>query len=324
MGITSSSPSALPTHTSTHSTSALSVPHRSFSVSPFEYSSFISVTKTSSKSYSYGPSPTRTGEYCTWDFEEDTSSCSSWTLTVDIPTPFTVPTPTGGYETPEASLSFPFYSCTDFLCIDSVVSEYGYSLCLSTPTPFGVPTETWSWPEDTSTYAWPTTTSTCDLLLDCQGTGFPPWESVTDTWSWPEDSSTYAWPTITSTCDPEPDCEGTGYPNTETWPTDEWPTPSWDTELWPTETSSDCDTPIIFTVPESLPTTSTTNTKHSYSYRSGSTRRTRTSTTSDCDFWDDDCTPVATAKHTTWDWDPDPRSDHTTISHPLQTAEAKK
>ncbi|KAI0458277.1 hypothetical protein F5B21DRAFT_519469 [Xylaria acuta] len=296
MGNLSSTPSALPTHTSAHSTSVLSEPHRSFSVSPFGYSTFVSITKESSKSSSHGPSPTRTGEYCTWDWERHTSSCSSWTLTVDIPTPFTVPTPPGGYETSEVSLSFPYYTCTDFLCIDSVVSKYGYSLCLPTPTtPFGLPTETWPWPEEPSTNASPTITPTCDPILDwknCPGPTYGPSDSLTDT-----------------------------------WPTDEWPTPSWDTDLWPTETSSDCDTHTIPTTPEGPPTASTTITKHSYSYRSGSTRRTSTSTTSDCDFWDDDCIPVPTAKHTTWEWDPDPWSDHTvstTISFPRQTAEAKE
>ncbi|KAI1757519.1 hypothetical protein F4782DRAFT_478892 [Xylaria castorea] len=295
MGNIPSTPGALPTHTSSHTTSALSEPHRSFTVSPFAYSTFVSVTKASSKSSSYGPSPTRTGEYCTWDWEEGTSSCSSWTLTVDIPTPFTVPLPTGGYETSEVSLSFPYYTCTDFLCIDSVVSKYGYSLCLPTPTtPFGLPTETYPWPEESSTLVWPTITPTCDPVLD--------WEYCPGPTSEPSDSLT------------------------DTWPTDEWPTTSWDTDLWPTETSSDCDTPIVFTIPEGPPTASTV-TKHSYSYRSGSTRRTTTSTTSDCDFWVDDCTPVATAKHTTWEWDPDPWSDHTvstTVSFPRQTAEVKE
>ncbi|KAI1738253.1 hypothetical protein F4680DRAFT_467472 [Xylaria scruposa] len=296
MGNIPSTPSALPTHTPAHSTSTLSEPHRSFSVSPFAYSTFVSVTKTSSKGSPYGPSSTRTGEYCTWDWGRDTSSCSSWTFTVDTPTPFTVPIPTGGYETSEISDYFPYYTCTDFLCIDSVVSKYGYSLCLPTSTtPFELPTETWPWPEETSTYAWPTITATCDPELDwqyCQGSG----------------------------------SELSGSP-TDTWPTDEWPTSSGDTYAWPTETSSDCDTPIVFTIPEGPPTASATVTKHSYSYHSGSTRRTTTSATSDCDFWDDDCTPAATAKYTTWEWGSDPWSGHTvstTVSFPRQTAEAKE
>ncbi|KAI8954676.1 hypothetical protein F4801DRAFT_532606 [Xylaria longipes] len=292
MGNISSTPGALPTHTSAHSASTLSEPHRSFSVSPFEYNTFVSITKASSKSPSHGPSPTSTGKHCTWDFEADTSSCSSWTSTVDTLTPFTVPTPTGGYETGETSLPFPYFTCTDFLCIDSVVSKYGYSLCF--PTPATLPTETWPWPNEPSTDGWPTITPTCDPVLDwefCPGPTSEPLESLTDT-----------------------------------WPTDEWPTASWDTDLWPTETSSDCDTSVIFTIPEGPPTASATITKHSYSYRSGSTRRASTSSTSDCDFWDDDCSPVASVKGTTW-WDPDPWSDHTvstTISSPRHTAEAKE
>ncbi|KAI0554874.1 hypothetical protein F4679DRAFT_240600 [Xylaria curta] len=295
MGNIPSTQSALPTHTPAHSTSTLSEPHRSLPVSPFAYSTFVSVTKASSKGSPYGPSSTRTGEYCTWDWGRDTSSCSSWTFTVDIPTPFTVPVPTGRYETSDISDYFPYYTCTDFLCIDSVVSKYGYSLCLPTSTtPFGLPTETWPWPEETSTYAWPTITPTCDPELD--------WEYC-----------------------PDPTSESSGS-LTDTWPTDEWPTSSWETYLWPTETSSDCD-PIVFTIPEGPPTASATMSKHSYSYHSGSTRRTTTSTTSDCDFWDDDCTPVATAKHTTWEWGSDPWSGHTvstTVSFPRQTAEAKE
>ncbi|KAI0437845.1 hypothetical protein F4803DRAFT_570360 [Xylaria telfairii] len=291
MGNIYSTPSALPTPTSAHSTSAIE-PHRSFSVSPFGYSTFVSVTRASSISSSYRPSPTRTGEYCTWDWEADTVSCSSWSFTVDIPTPFTVPIPTGGYETSEASWAFPYYTCTAFLCIDSVVSKYGYSICLPTPTtPFGIPTETWPWPEESTTYWVSAITPTCDPVFGCQGSVTIVSDSLTDAWA-----------------------------------TDEWPTTSWDTHLWPTETS-DCDTPATFTIPDGPPTASTMTTKHSYSYRSGSTRRTTStaSTVSDCDLWDDDC--VATAKHTTWDWDPDPWSDHTvstTISSPRRTAEAKE
>ncbi|KAI0860917.1 hypothetical protein F4860DRAFT_181448 [Xylaria cubensis] len=281
MGNLPSTPSALPTHTSAHSTSALREPHHSFSVSPFAYSTFVSITKASSKSSSYGPSSTRTGEYCTWDWGRDTSSCSSWTFTVH-PTPFTVPIPTGGYETTsDVSEYFPYYTCTDFLCIDSVVSEYGFSLCLPTSTtPFGLPTETWPWPDETSTDVWLTSTPTCDPELD--------WEYCPGPTSEPSSSLTYG---------------------------------------WPTETSSDCDTPIVFTIPEGPSTTSATVTKHSYSYHGGSTRRTTTSTTSDCDFWDDDCTPVATGKQTTWEWGSDPWSGHTvstTVSFPRQTAEAKE
>ncbi|TGJ80887.1 hypothetical protein E0Z10_g7889 [Xylaria hypoxylon] len=312
MGNNSSVPSALPTptHTSTHSSHTFSSPHRSISVSPLKPSTFVSITKASSKSSSHGPSLTRTDEYCTWDWEKETSSCSLLTFTADVPNPFTIPTPTGGYETSEASFSFPHYTCTDLICIDSVASDYGYSLCLATsPTDFWPPAETWSWSEASTTDEWETITPTCDPVFD--------WENCPGPTPKYSDSLSEVWPTLT-----------------------------WD---WPTETSSDCDTTessvksstsaencefdvdcwtsVHYTIQKSRHTPSATITKHSYSYRSTSTKRTSTSTTSDCDFWDEDCTPAPTGEPTTWEWNPDPWTGHTVstkVPSPRQSAEAKK
>ncbi|KAI3318924.1 hypothetical protein HD806DRAFT_510402 [Xylariaceae sp. AK1471] len=287
MGNASSVASALSTHTLTYSTPLLSETRRSFSVTPFEHSTFVSVTKSSSKSSSYGPSPTRTGEHCTWDYESDSLSCSFWSWSVDVPTAFSVPAPTGGYETSEASYSFTQaeYTCTDFICINSVASSYGYSLCVPT-SEFGFPTETYTWPDNSyTTEDWPVTTPTCDPVFDWEEC---PWTSLESSIL---DSFTAVWPTET-----------------------------WDTDIWPTETTPDCDTiastavsgpntvdcgfdidcwtSLDFTIPESWPTPFATITKHSYSYHTTSIRRTSTSITSDCDFWDDDCTPAATSEPT--------------------------
>ncbi|KAI0870057.1 hypothetical protein GGS24DRAFT_476628 [Hypoxylon argillaceum] len=307
----SSSTSVLRTHASTPCTSTFSETRHPLSVSPFKLSTFVSITKTSSKTSSSTPSAARTEEYCSWDWESDTFSCSSWTLTFHVPTPFTVPTPTltpsltGGYETSETSPSFPDYTCTDLLCINSVLSEYEFSMCpITATTDYGFPTETWSWPESSTSDASPASHTSCDLFRS-------------------EDCSRY-------TIEP-----------TTTEPTDGAPT-----IIWPTETSSDCDsevtsststdycgdgsdcwTSIAFTIPESEPTPYGAITKHSYSYRRSSTRRTSTSTTSDCDFWDFDCTPAATGEVTTQGPNPDPGRHHTTSTpHPLprQSAEAKK
>ncbi|KAJ8129568.1 hypothetical protein O1611_g4057 [Lasiodiplodia mahajangana] len=182
-------------------------------------STFVSITRTSSKTSSHTSSETvRTEEYCTWDWDSDTFSCSSWALTVDTPTPYTITTPTGGYETSEAtptsSLAFPDYTCTDLLCIVSVVSEYGFALCEATSTTdYGSPTVTWPWAES-STTAEPSTTSTsCDLFdfEDCSSFTTEPMPIPTPFWP------------------------------TDEWPTIIWPTPTTDTELSPAETSSDCE-----------------------------------------------------------------------------------
>ncbi|KAJ2988601.1 hypothetical protein NUW58_g3888 [Xylaria curta] len=213
MGNISSTPGALATHTPTPGTHALSETRPSFSIPPFEPSTFV--TKTASHSSRGGLSPTRTGEYCSWDWERDTTSCSSWVYTVDVPTPFTLPTPPGGYGTSESSLGFPYYTCTDFLCIDSVVSKYGFSLCFPTATPpFGLPTETETWrsTEDSTPYAVPTTTSACDPVFDwenCPGPTSEPLYSIPDTWTWPTDEP----PETSSDCDssvapaPTEDCD---------------------------------------------------------------------------------------------------------------------
>ncbi|KAI1427754.1 hypothetical protein F5Y12DRAFT_792065 [Xylaria sp. FL1777] len=296
MGNTNSTPSALTAHThlSTHtSTYSFSVPietHHSFSVSPFEHSTLISITKASSQGFPHGPSATHTEEYCSWDWERDTSSCTLYTFTVDTPTPFTFPTPTGRYGTSEASFSFPHYTCTDFLCIDSVASDYGFSLCLATTiTDFGPPVETLSWPEESTTYELPTATLTCDPVLDWKDCPGPTIE--------PSDTFTVEWPTETS------DYDGTGFSTTSSLSAENC------------EYGVDCWTHVHPTIRESRPTPSATTTTHSYSYRSTSistsTRRTTTSTTTDCDFWSDDCTLSALGEHTTWEWDPDPWSGHT-------------
>ncbi|KAI1162770.1 hypothetical protein F5B18DRAFT_652384 [Nemania serpens] len=304
MGNVPSSSSVSLTHTSTPCTSTFSETRRHFSVSPFTYSTFVSITKTSTKSSSHTSSPTRTGEYCSWDWENETPSCTTWTSTVDIPTPFTVPTPTGAYPTSEVSPLFPQYTCTDLLCIDSVVSEYGYALCLATSTTdFEFPTETWSWPVESTTDELPGVTPTCDPLFD--------WDDC-----------------------PGPTVEPTGTWITDEWPTESWPTPTWDTDLWPTETSSDCDSSVAssltikpsvhFTIAESRPTPYATISKYSYSYH---TARTSKSSTSDCDFWDDDCISDGTGEYTTWVWSSDPWHDHTvstTIDFPRQTAEVEE
>ncbi|KAI1183659.1 hypothetical protein F5B17DRAFT_117227 [Nemania serpens] len=299
MGNVPSSSSVLPTHTSTPCTSSLSETRRTFSVSPFTYSTFVSITKTPTKSSSHTSSSTGTGEYCTWDWENETPSCTSMTSTVDNPTPFTTLTPTGAYQTSEVSPLFPEYTCTDLLCIDSVVSEYGFALCLATSTTdFELPTVTWPWPVETTTNDFPGATLSCDPLFD--------WE----------------------------DCPSPAVEPTDTWITDEWPTPTWDTDLWPTETSSDCDSTVAssltikptvhFTISESRPTPYATTSKHTYSYH---TARTSTSSTSDCGFWDDDCISGGTDEYTTWTWNSDPWRDHTvstTIEFPRQSAEVEQ
>ncbi|KAI1112522.1 hypothetical protein F5Y14DRAFT_265596 [Nemania sp. NC0429] len=304
MGNVSSSSSDLATPTSTTScTSTLSETRRHFSVSPFTYSTFVSITRTSStKTSSHTSASTRTGEYCTWDWDDESTACTSWTFTVDIPTPFTVPTPTGAYGTTEVSPLFPQYTCTDLLCINSVASEYGYALCFDTSTTdFATPTETWPWPpEDTTTYESPESTLTCDPLFD--------------------------W-----------DCPSSSVEPTYTWLTGSWPTPTWDTDLWPTETSSDRDSlsgssltiepSVDFTVPESRPTPYATISKHTYSYHTARTSKSSTkSSTSDCGFWDDDCVSDDTGDYSTLVWSSDPWRGHTvstTIDLPRQSAEVE-
>lgn len=306
MGNAHSRTSALATPSLNHSTSASSADRKSFSVTPFEPSTLVSITRAPSSSHSSrGSSVTRTEEHCTWDWEEETSSCSSWVLTVDgVSTPSTTPTLTGGYETSTTSFSFPYYTCTDFLCINSVVSDYGYALCLATTTSsdLAFPTTTHSWlsPTETTTERWPTITPTCDPLID--------WEdcptSSSETFS---DLSTVAWPTSTRA-----------------------------TDLWPTETSSDCDTSatsssrtVDFTIPEGLSTRSSTTSKESYTYTSSSssTRRTRTPTASACDFLFDDCITTVTGRYSSQEWDPTPRLGRTaaTTAHiPRHSNDARK
>ncbi|KAI1350444.1 hypothetical protein F5Y01DRAFT_315835 [Xylaria sp. FL0043] len=295
MGNNNSTPSALPptthlsTYTSTHSSSLSTEAHHSFSVSPFEHSTLVSITKASSTSSSHVSSSIRTTEYCTWDWELETTSCTLRTITAPTPTPFTLPTPTGQYGTSEASFSFHHYTCTDLLCIDSVASQYGFSLCAATTfTNFGPPAETSTWPKSSTTHKLLTTAPTCDPELDwdCPGPTVMPTLTLTLHHS-TETSSDYdetRSPTISSTS--TEDCEyGVG-----------------------------CFTPLHHTSTEShhaTTTTTTSSTKHSYSYHSTSTKRTTTSTTSECDFLWDDCTPALPTEPTTWEWDPDPWSGHT-------------
>ncbi|KAI0530366.1 hypothetical protein GGR58DRAFT_239779 [Xylaria digitata] len=276
MGNSSSAPSSLasPTHTSTYSSTTSSEPHRSFSVSPLEPSTFVSITKAFPQT-SHGPSSIYTEEYCTWDWEEETSSCSLLTFTVDTPIPFSVPTPTGGYETSEASLSFPHYTCTDLICIDSVASNYGYSLCLATATPLPWPPIATSLPEVSTTDMSATITPTCDSGFDWDcpspGSAFP---STTDEWP----TITWDWPPETTS-----DCDTTDSSSTA------------DCEFSINGRSS-LRSSIRYTIPRITPSKSTT--KHSYSYTPTSTRRTRTSATTECAFWDDDCPPDITWVHT--------------------------
>ncbi|KAI0102508.1 hypothetical protein GGR51DRAFT_573984 [Nemania sp. FL0031] len=312
------------THTSTPCTETYSETSRHFSVSPFKYSStFVSITRTSPKTSSHTSSSTiRTEEYCTWDADSETFSCSSWTLTVDTPTPFTLATPTGGYETSEASttssLEFPDYTCTDLLCIVSVVSDYGFALCEATSTTdYESPTVTWPWAHSSTTDESSATSASCDLF------------------DWEDCSSTAPEPTLTLT----------PFLPTDEWPTIIWPTTT-ETELSPAETSSDCDseetaststdycdifdcfTSIDFTVPpEGPPTPYATITKSAYSYRGSSTRRTSTSTTSECDFWDLDCTSDGAGEFTTLAQNPDQGRHHTastTLHIPRQSDGAAK
>ncbi|KAI0965865.1 hypothetical protein F4678DRAFT_484701 [Xylaria arbuscula] len=323
MGNNHSTPSALPTptHLSTSHTSSLSVQTRhSFTVSPFEPSSFVSISKTSSEPH--GPASTGPREYCTWDWELDTISCTFGAYTVPTPTPHPLPTPTGRYGTSEVSFSFPSFTCTDLLCIDSVASKYGFSLCLATSltTNFGRPTPTLSWPEESTTDDSPTTTLTCDPVLDwkdCPGPTLGITDSITDsiTDEWP----TVVWPTQSSDYSTETSSD---YDSTDT------STPSsFSTE--DCEYGFDCFTSTQYTIEESRQTPpATTTTKYSYSYDGATTKRSTTSTTSECDFWWDDCTPDVPLEPTTWEWGPDPWSDHTvstTITpRPHKTASGKK
>ncbi|KAK5630171.1 hypothetical protein RRF57_005886 [Xylaria bambusicola] len=348
MGNSNSTPSvpSATTHlsipASAHSSPESIEPHRTFSVSPFEHSTFISVTKLSSKSYSHGSQSTRTGEYCTWDWKKESSSCTVWTFTVDAPTPFTFPTPTGGYETSEvsfSSFSSSQYTCTDFLCIDSVASQFGFSLCLETATPT---IRTLSWPQEFTTDDWPTVAPTCDPELD--------WNCPSST-SEILDSTTFTdeWPTIWPTIEPPPTL--TLELPTET--SSDYEETSSPTTLSTTTTSceyaNDCLPPIHHTTIRET-SSLTTTTKHSYSYPSTSThtssKRTTALITSECDslfddctstgtrrtttsecLWFEDCTPTVTAEPTTWAWDPVPWSGYTistTIKHrPHWTAGAQ-
>ena len=330
-----SAPTHLATFTSSHSLLESIETHHTFSVSPFDHSTFVSVTKAYTTSSPYKSTPTRTGEYCSWDWKEETSYCTTWSFTVDVPTPFTFPTPapTGGYETSEVSFSSFGYTCTDLLCIDSVASKYGFSLCLATATPT---TKTLSWPQEFTTNDWPTIAPTCDPELDWWCVS-PTSEFSTLTDDWPTGvlpTLTLEWPTARATSS---DYEETETPSTSSTTTESC------------EYANDCLTPVRRT---SSRTTSTS--KHSYSYRSTtsstSARHATTSTTSECDFWFEDCTPgvpidpttsttsecypwfedctpAATIEPTIWD-SPDSWSGHTSSTtikpRPHWSAETKK
>ncbi|KAI8627114.1 hypothetical protein F5Y19DRAFT_443230 [Xylariaceae sp. FL1651] len=340
MGNNVSLQSAIATSISAHSTSVSSETRRSFTVTPIEHSTFISLTKASPTSSTYESFTTHTGEYCNW--EEGTSSCSHWTWTVTVPTPPSVPGPTGGYQTSEVSYSFSRadYTCSDFVCISSVASDYGYALCLPTATTSeSSTTKTKSHTIDDE----PTATSACNPLWeDCPRSSS---KTSSDTeprftpWPWPTTSSdidprftpwptatfvTDRWPTASSSiCHPDEDpfCGGGDY-------TFSTPSPS------PSPSTSDCDSTTTtskpksstkecpsrlgcsytsnLTLPGTLPTPRLPTTSRSYSYRSTTTGRATTSSTRDCDFGDEDCASSATtAGPTTWDWGPDPWSDHT-------------
>ncbi|KAI2631209.1 hypothetical protein GGS21DRAFT_544592 [Xylaria nigripes] len=323
MGNITSIASVKPTHTFNHihsySTPLFSETSRTFSVSTFEPSTFVSITKGPTRSFSSESPLTRTGEYCSWNWESDTSSCSSWTYTIDATTSFTTSTPPGGYETSAVSFTFPDYTCTNFACINSVASFYGFSLCMATPTTSsGFPTiVTPSRTEETYTSnTQPTFSLTCDPILDwrnCPGTISETWYTSTESWptiSWSTTTSeTTSWPTQTT-----PDCE-----ETETAASTSSVTPACGFE-------TDCQHTLDSAIPASLVTSILTPTKNTYSYHSGDdTRPSSTSTLSDCDFWDEDCMPAAAAGPT--NWDPDSWSTHTitmTVPFPLHSDEAKE
>jgi hypothetical protein len=335
MGIAPSASSALHAHVNT---SAIHIPtssvaHIPFSVSPFKFSSFVSFTKDPSTIYHHTPVPTNTAEHCIWDWEQGATTCSSWTPTNIGPTSYSLPT--GGYETTETSSSYPYYyTCTDFLCVDSVVSLYGFSLCpaTSTTTPFGHATLPWTWTEQPTATIASETSSSCHPLLDWSSC--PPSTTYTaDPWltdEFPTSSSTssiFSWQTLTSDVYSFPTTTSTTHRwDTSTRKTYSWPTTTWTIHSWPTKTStsklssstSDCDSSttssIDYTIPDTEPTGygTTTSTKHTYSYRRSSTRRTSTSTTSDCDFWDLDCFTTDSGELTTLAEDPDSWRPHRT------------
>ncbi|GAP90689.1 hypothetical protein SAMD00023353_5200110 [Rosellinia necatrix] len=306
MGNASSTSSALHTHTTNHTTLSPTENHRSLSITPFDASTLVSITRTYSRSSSHGPS-IQTDEFCSWDWEVLTSTCTTSTFTVDVPTPVSTPTRTRAYETSEASYSFPFYTCTDFLCIDSVVSDYGYSLCIPTSTSsYESLTETWRLTEKYSTDVWVTVTPTCDPVFG--------WKYCSSLTSESTGVITDAWPTDSWSTDDEPP---TGRPTT--------------TRISPADTSPNCDSSTAsdsstddFTEPW---TSRSVTTKHSYSYHGSSTRQASTSTTSECDFWDDDCTPTVTGRYTSQKWEPTTWSRDpivTTVRHPRQSAGASE
>ncbi|KAI0148546.1 hypothetical protein GGR57DRAFT_515250 [Xylariaceae sp. FL1272] len=307
-------------HSWKHPSQVHSETHRPFTVTPFEHSTFLSVTKPSAQT-SQPLKSTRTAQYCKWDVDSDFSICTSWevttsspsrpieqtptsTYTLDIDT-FTdswitdepVPTPTGGYETSDASYTFgqAQFTCTDFLCIGSVASEYGYSLCLPTATD-ELPTMTWSWPEASSTsHHWQACTSCCDFELEdwC----YPARTSRTSAYD-----STDVWPTLWPPGTPGPWA-------TETSDCDSTPASTscddWDVECWPTGGFTMPETPTPFP------------TKHSYLYTSSaSIRRSRSSSSEDCNIpcacerlWADGCIPPATVDPITWTFEPVPWSE---------------
>jgi len=333
MGNSSSVPSEQlaewPTHPHHHPPPIHTETRRSITVTPFEPPTFTSVTspfpQTSSKDES-SPVPTRTIAHCTWDWEGDTSSCTSWTQTPDIYTLSTPPNPTGAYET-SAETSYTFtqaaYTCTDFVCIGSVASSYGYSLCLPTLTTtskhLSLPIVTLPFPSESESESTSKTTSrdyltqtvTCDTEFD--------WDDCTITSFGTSDS----WPTetTTSTSTSTSDCDTTSTSSSKSSKTKS------STESEDCMFGDECYTSFQLTIPETLPTRSaTTTTKSSLTYETGSARRTsKTTTTSECDFWDRDCIPTPTRRHSTWDWD-DPWSGHTvrtTIHGSRQTPEAE-
>jgi hypothetical protein len=329
MGNSSSVPSEQlaewPTHPHHHPPPIHTETQRSITVTPFEPAASTSVASLLSQTSSNdenSPVPTRTIAHCTWGWEGDASSCTSWTQTPDIYTLSTASNPTGAYETP-AETSYTFtqvaYTCTDFVCIGSVASSYGYSLCLPTPTTkskhLSLPILTLSFPSESEFWSTPKTASqnyitqtvnTCDAEFG--------WDDCTTT------SFGVSGPLSTETTTSTSDCDTTSTLSKSS-------KSKTSTETDDCVFGDECYTSLQLTIPESLPTSSTTTTKSSFTYETGSARRTSktTTTTSECDFWDRDCIPTPTRRHSTWDWD-DPWSGHTvrtTIHGSRQTPDAE-
>ncbi|KAI0397604.1 hypothetical protein F5Y17DRAFT_415113 [Xylariaceae sp. FL0594] len=226
---------------------------------------------------------TRSVAHCTWDWGNDLiSSCTSWTETPDI---YTLSTP-APYETSSSSSSsssssakktnsYSFtqaaYTCTDFVCVGSVASSYGYSLCL------------------------PTLSSSSSTKHSSLQFGPIPTVSISDPET-PTTTRSMGYATETLTCDPgDEDC-------TVTFTSFGKKTSS---------SSSSCDTTTTasfkLSVPEATPPKTTESTRRTTTPSSSSSAAKSECDLLD----DDDCVPpTPTGRHSSWDWD-DPWSVHT-------------